>query len=258
MCIDGKCFQTPIDFDGDGYPPVMATCGTDCDDSNDDIHPFANEIVGDQIDQNCDGNETCYVDFDRDGYRATTTIESVGDLDCLTAYGEAPVEAGLDCNDLDAFANPGRNEIPGDDHDANCDGMELCWADADGDGQRSDFMTVVSADTDCTDPGEGHNVATVDCCDADARVFVGQTQFFASVAGQSACGGWDFDCDGLWERRYSVLHMCTPGSPQCAFNRAGWNTTVPSCGGSGTFVTACSGFGGTCTKTTVPRDQECR
>ncbi len=259
-CIEGECVQTPIDLDGDGYPPVMATCGTDCDDSNADVYPGANEIVGDQIDQSCDGNETCYADADQDGYRTASTVESVGDPSCLTTNGEAPAEAQPDCNDQDATVNPGMNEVAGDNHDSNCDGMELCWRDADGDGQRSNTVTVLSVDTDCDDAGEARASATVDCCDGDARVRVGQTQFFGLGDGSSACTGWDFNCDGVAEQRYDVLHTCTPGSgtTQCVFNRAGWNTSVPWCGQSGTFVTACSGFGGTCTRTTVPREQECR
>ena len=48
------------DADGDGFGSMevveTATAGTDCDDSNPDIHPNAEEIVGDEIDSNCNGD----------------------------------------------------------------------------------------------------------------------------------------------------------------------------------------------------------
>lgn len=50
-----------VDNDGDGYYAKQSvdTYGwqsNDCNDENDQIHPFADEIVGDVIDSDCDGN----------------------------------------------------------------------------------------------------------------------------------------------------------------------------------------------------------
>jgi hypothetical protein len=49
-----------IDTDNDGYGENCAA-GDDCDDSNADVHPGADEICGDGIDNNCDGqiDEDC-------------------------------------------------------------------------------------------------------------------------------------------------------------------------------------------------------
>jgi hypothetical protein len=49
------CYGLPPcndDQDNDGYCPSI---GTDCNDANPNIHDYANDPVGDGIDQNCDG-----------------------------------------------------------------------------------------------------------------------------------------------------------------------------------------------------------
>ena len=42
-----------MDMDGDGY----STDEGDCDDTNADIHPMAEESPGDGVDSNCDGED---------------------------------------------------------------------------------------------------------------------------------------------------------------------------------------------------------
>ncbi|HEY8377020.1 MAG TPA: sulfatase-like hydrolase/transferase [Nannocystis sp.] len=42
-----------VDRDGDGHSPALG--GADCDDTNPDVHPEAREIVGNDIDEDCDG-----------------------------------------------------------------------------------------------------------------------------------------------------------------------------------------------------------
>jgi cysteine-rich repeat protein len=191
----------------------------DCDDTNPSIHPAAVELPGDEIDQDCDGHELCFRDADGDGYRpdAVSTVLSA-DTDCSDP-GEASAANPIgDCDDTDAAVHPGATELcngrdddcdgvmeavdcgttchpgaaelPGDEFDQNCDGRELCFRDADGDGYRPDAVsTVLSADTDCSDPGEASAANPIgDCDDTNAGIHPGAVEL--------PDDGIDQDCDG--------------------------------------------------------------
>ena len=90
------------DADGDGFPNLGAG-GDDCDDTNAEVHPGANEVWYDGTDQDCDGAND--YDQDADGWPAA-------------AYG------GNDCDDTDDAAHPGASEAH-NDRDDDCDG----WVD---------------------------------------------------------------------------------------------------------------------------------
>ncbi|MRG92391.1 putative metal-binding motif-containing protein [Polyangium spumosum] len=47
--------ESSVDADGDGVPACNDYGNSDCDDTNRDIHPGAEDPKGDGIDQNCDG-----------------------------------------------------------------------------------------------------------------------------------------------------------------------------------------------------------
>lgn len=53
-CVIGGKYGGPdlYDGDGDGYPEDV-----DCDDSDSDVHPDAEEIAGDGIDSNCNDED---------------------------------------------------------------------------------------------------------------------------------------------------------------------------------------------------------
>ena len=53
-CDDEDPNVISIDEDGDGF---SVNCDGDCDDNNMHIRPFAPEIIGDGIDQDCDGQD---------------------------------------------------------------------------------------------------------------------------------------------------------------------------------------------------------
>ena len=150
---DGTGFT---DNDGDGWAPAA-----DCDDGNSEIHPLAEEIPYDGVDQDCDGKDM--TDVDRDGYDA----EDVPD--------------GTDCDDLDPRVHPGAFDIPYDGIDQDCDGSDM--ADADGDGHNG----ISAGGDDCCDMGNERSLG----CEPDTAAGINP------AATEIAYDGIDQNCDGL-------------------------------------------------------------
>jgi len=190
------------DGDGDGYgdgatgvescsPPAGTVLdGSDCDDGDASVNPGATEVVADGVDSDCDGTETCYVDADDDGYRPDTSATVVSaDADCDDSGEALSSEPWADCDDGDPTLNPGASDATGDGVDSDCDGVELCYVDVDGDGYAdSSGATVSSADEDCSDSGEAlASAPQTDCDDGEATVNPGEDE---------VCNdGLDNDCD---------------------------------------------------------------
>ena len=170
---------------GDAGESGVQSAVEDCDDSEASTHPGATEYPGDEVDSNCDGQETCYSDDDGDTYTDGTVVSA--DTDCADP-GEATTESSeVDCDDSDAYINPAATEITGDEIDGDCDGMEVCFADSDLDGYTRGIVS--SADTDCADPGEATEAtADLDCDDGEATTYPG--------APEAVGDGVDSDCDG--------------------------------------------------------------
>jgi len=122
------------DTDGDGFgdpnnttsfctqPSGFVSNDLDCDDTNADVNPNETEICN-GIDDNCDGqideglDQTWFADMDNDGFGDPNN--SV--LDCAQPAGF--VANSLDCDDTNANANPGEEEVCGNGIDDNCDGQ---------------------------------------------------------------------------------------------------------------------------------------
>jgi hypothetical protein len=208
--IDSDCDGAELcftDYDGDGFRPdeysevegdllctgaglvgADAPAG-DCDDSDASINPEGVEMVADGLDSNCDGIEQCYVDADNDGFR--TLDEAVIDSESIDCSGDGVSGAdapATDCDDSNEGINPDARDLIGDEEDSDCDGVEYCYADLDGDGYRTSEV-IESEDTDCDDVGEATSSAPlVDCDDSRAGVNPGAEE----IEGD----GVDQDCDG--------------------------------------------------------------
>lgn len=174
-----------VDQDGDGYDASV-----DCNDGNPSIHPGAVEIIGDGVDENCDGHELCFVDADDDGARSSAAALSA-DTDCDDA-NEGTLADPIDCDDAHASAHPGGTEVCDPDGvDEDCDG----FADDD-DPQGALGKTLSYADADHDGYGTGaaamrcHGASVGgDCDDANAGIHPNATELCSDSV--------DDDCDGF-------------------------------------------------------------
>ncbi|MEZ5013426.1 MAG: LamG-like jellyroll fold domain-containing protein [Chitinophagales bacterium] len=129
------------DADNDGFgdafsftescfaPEGFVDNDTDCDDTNEDIHPGVEEICN-ELDDNCDGfvdegivTNLYFADADNDGYGdATSTLETCG------AAPEGYILDDSDCDDTNMDVHPGVEDICNgidDDCDGNIDVIDV-------------------------------------------------------------------------------------------------------------------------------------
>ncbi|MBY0370919.1 hypothetical protein K2X33_09550 [bacterium] len=102
------------DADSDGSI-AASSGGGDCDESDANVNPSANEVCADSIDNNCDGttdpNDECGIDADTDGYTSIAT-------------------GGNDCDDTDASISPAALDYCGDGIDQDCNSADsVCLVD---------------------------------------------------------------------------------------------------------------------------------
>ena len=184
------------DADGDGYgDPFVSTYACDlpggfidnsddCDDSNYEQHPFADELCNLQ-DDDCDGfidedpidPNTFYLDADSDGF---------GDINFTTISCTQPigyVSNDLDCNDATSAVSPNAPEIC-NQTDNNCNGIlddnaigaANYYADTDGDGYGDPSNSIQSCSSvpnsvlnalDCDDADPNQNPLSVEVCNSE-------------------------------------------------------------------------------------------
>ncbi len=142
-----------------GARPGLAEEGGDCDDSNPQVHPAAEELCN-GIDDDCDGlkltQSTWYEDADGDGYGDLAT----GTVGCEESTGL--VLDGTDCDDDNALANPSALEQCDNAVDDDCDGVIGDDSDLDGDGYVS---VECPAGLDCDDGSAEVHPDRIDECD---------------------------------------------------------------------------------------------
>jgi len=170
--IDSDCDgMDGVDVDNDGYPSNVADNLAyrdlqDCDDADPTVNPGAAEVLGDGIDQDCDGVDG--TDADGDGYGSVLT-------------------GGLDCDDENPSTHPAAADPMGDGIDRNCDGVD--GEDADRDGVPS----PESGGTDCDDDDPGVFPGAAEFCDGiDTNCLVDPTEVDDDADGWLICEG---DCD---------------------------------------------------------------
>ena len=103
------------------------------------------------------------------------------------------VGEAFDCEDGNAGVHAFADEIPADGVDQDCDGMELCFVDADGDGFGVREV-VSSSNLLCN--GSGESLTTGDCDDTDVESFPGANEVPYDGQDQDCSGEDDDDLDG--------------------------------------------------------------
>ena len=157
-CNDEDASLNTLDEDNDG----ISSCQGDCDDNNILISPFVTDLVGNEIDDNCDGVDG--TDLDGDG---SANILSGGDdcddsdsiLNNIDVDSDGYTSCNGDCDDNIPVFNPDALDLFGDGFDQNCDGVDGIDNDKDG------YAGEESGGVDCDDQNPLINPSVTEQCD---------------------------------------------------------------------------------------------
>ncbi|PCI06680.1 MAG: hypothetical protein COB73_09675 [Flavobacteriaceae bacterium] len=201
LFIGSGCYVNPdyywyLDNDGDGYgdnsvpsiyqegqPVGYVLDNTDCDDTDDLIHPDATDIPDNDVDEDCNGlyAYTFYVDDDGDGFGGSQVVILEIALGTEDEVDSKFVSNNADCDDTNSLVNILADEIMGNGIDDNCNGLidaeDIRYFDEDGDGYGSDIQSAADGVFN-----------SLDCDDLNPDIHPYATE----VAGD----GIDNDCDG--------------------------------------------------------------
>lgn len=174
---DLQAKQSSVDNDGDGFVAAV-----DCDDSDPQVNPEAQEAWYDGIDQDCALDDD--YDADADGY----VPDGYGGLPTAGAPGTGSLPSG-DCSDLDADVHPGLTDTWYDGDDTNCDGADDF--DADGDGYvPTEYAGLATTNVEASGALPGG-----DCDDDESQVNPGITDSPYDGIDANCSGNEDFDAD---------------------------------------------------------------
>ena len=227
--LDALVFYADTDGDESGdadtsekaceAPAGFVIDSTDCDDTNADINPEAQEVCN-QADDNCDGTidedsavdaSTFYADSDSDGFGDA----DVSEISCEASSGY--VVDNTDCDDNANTTFPGADETC-NGADDNCDGTvdedtaidaPTFYADADSDG----FGDALVSEVTCT-ASSGYVADNTDCDD---------TRSESSPTASEICDGLDNNCDGTVPS--DEVDNDSDGFVECTIASSGWHGT---------------------------------
>ncbi|MFT4625629.1 MAG: hypothetical protein ACI8PZ_004297 [Myxococcota bacterium] len=171
-CVTEAELREALDRDGDGFLPAIAG-GGDCDNTDAAVHPRADELCGDGIDNDCDGQvdvdgveePVWFLDDDADGFGTAAGT--------ATACAEPPgyADNADDCDDADPSVRPGVVDLC--DHvDTDCDGKvdeDAAFALWHPDRDEDRAGAVDEGEYRCDPPG-GWRLDGSDCDDDDDLV----------------------------------------------------------------------------------------
>ncbi|MFH0977668.1 MAG: putative metal-binding motif-containing protein [Candidatus Woesearchaeota archaeon] len=186
--IQNKALQCPLE---------PGSAGTDCNDNDANIHPSAQEIPYDSIDQNCDGKDTA--DVDADGYCKLGYTIMNRTLQCNLETGST----GTDCDDNSNNVHPGTTEILLNGIDENCDGLDYTIVDSDNDSYCLAGYIIQNKTFECAlEP----SALGTDCNDLNASIHFGVSDIPFNHVDEN-CDGYDLadlDLDGYCKAGYAI------------------------------------------------------
>ena len=241
-----------VDLDGDGYEALSPDAPegsetsidglVDCDDTNPDIHPGADEVCDELgVDEDCDGevnedsaiNADPYVpDSDGDGQGDASQLDSPSYF-CTPPAGWVPLLAATDCDDTDDLVYQGALESCETPYDDDCDGdvnegdavdALVQFEDADEDGYGNATVTtrdciqqsgyVLNA-LDCDDSNDARNPSEEESCDTpyddDCDLLVNDND--PGVIDAEVVGYPDLDGDGYGDESAGEYYCASSSMP---------------------------------------------
>ncbi|MDP3504190.1 MAG: MopE-related protein [Myxococcales bacterium] len=208
VCRGAPCF----DFDGDGFTNCQGDCNDDPNGGGRSVGPNRSEVVGDGLDNDCDGQVDENTDEDGDGFSTGGPMalrdcnDKLADVnpgaaercdgfdnDCdgvvdegFDVDGDFVATCAGDCNDMNPAVNPTRDEVCGNGIDDNCDGR-------------------IDEDTD--NDGDGVSTCAGDCNDFNASVHGAAGSIAAAM---EVCDGQDNNCNRLFDEGFDQDNDGTP------------------------------------------------
>ena len=252
-----------LDADNDGFGDdftIVEACelreglsvtGGDCDDGASQVHPNAQEVCSDSIDNDCNGlidegtgvgGASWYQDADNDGFGNPNNSQQA----CVAPSGF--VANADDCDDTSALSNPNAIEIC-DGLDNDCDTV-LPNIETDDDGDNYvDCAIVISGWR-----GSPTIVGGNDCDDTTTLSYPGAPEI---------CDGLDNDCNTILPTIEADLDA--DGYASCAIASSGWTGSPSVVGGNDCDDTAsyrypnavelCDGVINSCATNTLPSNE---